>query len=398
MKLEGAPEGNFLVEPVGNGHGTIPEYSMVHSWNGMRIRPEVFSETASEFKDLAQEVHPAYVEIDWADDRAGDIAIHRSAFHPGEAAAKALRVVVERVEQIADEFLSRHRESPLALLNAQLLVRLPGQLQPHWLRNDRDDSGRGILSRLELPVVTPIEDIRLTGERWRGRKVEAPAEFNLQSTSYHSDEYNWYGTLYHPQCVAAHGEKDRTQPVVIWESFEPGTDAADEELFRTAEFPPEWSDLVGIDALAERIGGVVWNAGHPLVRAADATARRWVRESFVEVENFDLDSYRDLLLESPALLAAWVLTCIEEGEEEDWNSAEGQNRGLIEAIWSAVPELGQCEKLVYIDYGFRIERIHTLTTSTWTTRYGEHLGLHLIETLGTPGENWRLMPPEPELD
>lgn len=400
MKLEADGNGSYSVEPFEEGHGMVPEYGLVHSWNGMEIRPEMGalpSGWMEEFRILEASEYPAYVEIDWSDDRAGALAISRNAFRASESVMAALRFVKERLKQIVEEFLIANGDSPLALLNAQLLDRLPAGLdiEPHWLLDGRDELGRRVLGRLRQPLITPIEDVDADGERWRGKEVSPTPKLSIKSASYGFDLYNWFGPFFNPQFVAARGDGERIQPVVVWERFEVGADRTSKDRFRVAEFPPVWERLVGIDTLDESVGEVVWNANHPLVLATDDDARKWVRERFAEegIGSFEFGPNRDALLDSPSLLAAWFLSCLEREDEKTWNRLEGSDREFVEAIWRTFPGLN--EQIVYIDFGYAIEQLHTIMASTWTTRRAEHLGRRLIETLGTPDEEWRLAPADP---
>jgi len=397
MSIETGPTDDCLVAPEGNAHALAPLFEVVHSWNGMRVvaalnRP-IENEWEEEFQDFDTGTRNAYIEIDWIDESVGQLMVHRNSFYPDEVANNALRFVREELEGFFGDILDTHHNSPLALLNAQLmnLAPDPSTINLSWLQGRDDTSAQWLLKKLKLPAIHEIEEGRSNSWKWRGNEVCSPSPFEIRTNSYGVRRRQWFGHLFDPQYVGALDDGVGIEPVLVWERFDLAATEAGSSRIRSAQFPPEWKELLGVNVLGEGLLGVVWNVDHPLIRVTDPGGREWIEREFRTYDTYDPTPLRDQLLSSEPLLASWFLACIEFDESYVWNSFKHIHDFLDEA-WSIIPGLKGYEHLLYFDLGYATQNLHTITDSTWKTRRSEHLGGDLLETLGMPGQEWRLTP------
>ena len=388
LDLEQSASGEYLVNSHADGDAALPMGETPSmSWNGMSVQIDLDVIAAHMGRFLGR-VQNIAIDIDWASDAAGRLAVNRNSFRPSEQAEDAVTWVLGRAGKLLSELVSEHADSPLALLNASQLGRAPEELRSGaWLTGSDDDASRH-LQALRFPMLDAAELWDRSGLCWRGSEVTAARWLKTINRTFGERVLSWHGTYFKPTAVGA-AEGNGLRPVMIWESLRhfPGENG---EPLSLAGFPPQWADLAGVSSG----GGVVdlpaeaWNSGHPLTRVIDDPAWQWVWDTFGKGTLNPL-SHRDELFRSPGRVAAWVLRCIQDGKEDTWKGLADRSPDLLTEAWARIPGLAD-RKIVYWAEERKQLELLVVGIDSWEAYSGSDAPKTFAEIFEAPSEEWWL--------
>lgn len=395
MDVSVDPLGNYTIAPIHDGHTVYPGQNLVSSWNGMRVEAK-----GRQYEDYQLPVgsqRPGIViEIDWTDNAAGEIAVHRNNLRLSDDALEALDEVQEAAREFQESLLDEAPDSPFGLINARtagIEARLGEQMlwpeTGHWRSSARADSPEINLIPLDTPAISlQVRMGRLTQKlSWRGKKaLQIPplsfaGEPGFESASWHQSQFA-------PQCVGVIREREALRPVPVWTDMEAALQPSPHELL-TAEFPPEWINLIGVEEdIEEDEGFRVWNAQHPVLRCVDWESWRWVEYALDEVP--DPLAHSEILLKSPSLAAAWILWCIYHDENEVWMGLIDREPEFLPAVWSKIKGLDEGVGIYDWYEAFGGGVLRCITPWDWEEGEDGYAGEELEETFEHPGDEWWL--------
>jgi hypothetical protein len=389
MDLEPVGDGKFRVAPIGDSDAVGPggEWSVM-SWNGMETEVDIDS-LQMNFGPYLTRIYNTYIEIDWTDDAAGRIAVHRNSFVPSDAAEEATEWVLAEARDFLLELIGEHAGAPTALPNASTLEEIPESLtNASWFAPLQEDGRARLLEPLRFPVVDDLKWLESSGWRWRGSEVTAAPLFEVRG-HHRATSHSWHGQDLGPSSVGAVEDSGRIVPVLVWETLQPGQNSTGVPL-TTADFPPEWTDLVGVSHVPEygERGVLAWNAAHPLFASLDRAGWDWAVEHLDEPYP-DALAVRDELLAAPARVAAWILLCLQRHAPEIWEGLPDRAETFLPEAWSRVGGLGD-RRVVFLEIERGRPSLHILDPQAWDFFSGPDAFTMFVEMFGPPGKSWRL--------
>jgi hypothetical protein len=390
MDVEPAGENRFLVSSFLDADAVAPRVQGISmSWNGMQVELDMDSLKPHQWALAVREIRNCFIEIDWTSDAAGRLAVHRNTFNPSQAAEDAVGWVYGRARELLLEMVEEEPASPAALLNSSLIEGAPRNLtSSSWIKRSSTDHGRRELEPMRFPVVDPSEHLDNGMRRWRDREVTPTLQLRTFDQSFGTGPLSWHGSILVPTFVASiETGSHRCWPVPIWERIEM-RDPAKSPL-NLAEFPPEWSNLIGIETKIN-IGEQsveVWNAAHPLVQALDDPAWEWALASF-DWRSRDPLPLKGELLRSRARVAAWILLCLQRDEGDIWNGLIDRAPSFLPEAWERVEGLGD-QRIVHVRDTLD-RKLRTLGPDSWQEHTDADAPAEFAAMFERPGKDWRL--------
>lgn len=376
------------IEVVRSAIGFSSPCSLWMSWNGMRVEVE---DSDYEFQRLFGTTNMV-VEIDWCSDSAGKIAVDRSKFEPSDAANKAVEFAWDIVREQIDGFLARTADSPFSLLNARTHgTALRPATEPLW-PSARGNPSSLPLTRLQPPLIDTGRSTDHTGLCWRGAPVNMFASQTLWKDQF-PHQISWHeGGRVHPSSIGLMNSRRGIRIFPIWEELSlDGNSSTLDWLGSRASFPPEFGSVVSAHIFSTGIGAsmYIWNVDHPLIAACDKAGMAWVTDTLDQV-NDPLPFHKEMM-ESPARVAAWMLTAIRFSSSELWEGLKDRSNMFLEEAWGSIPGLEKSDELLLLrEESARPLSLVVITPAGWDTVSTGDDGDWFEGRIALPGDDWWL--------
>ena len=368
--------------PLGDGGVGASEMQM--SWNGMAVR----AEARGGYPSLG-DIPGVKVEIDWTNDGAGRLAVHRNSFVPSKRAEQAMRWVRAQVAKIQERLVEREHDSRLAFLNSRLLDSRPTEaMAPIWLVSTVKDED--IFRPLTFPVINSqgLDGIPLHKLTWKGGGVDTAHSLQFTASRSYGRALTWHGQDYHPTALGVIRIQNRLKPVPVWEKLERSSTNGDQPV--CVDFPPEWISLVSIDLESTMVPNLL-NANHPLLRAIDPDGWEWAKRKFGMTHN-PLPHSKELM-SSPSRVAAWIIGCVEHGETELWEAISERSPSFLTEAWSAVDGLDALDEVVHWIDDEENRLLFSLSPTKWDGYSDRDAQREFSRRFPTPVGDWWLTHP-----
>lgn len=371
----------------------LTQGQLTMSWNGMTVEGEGTDRMIG--SDPNGNTTSAFVEIDWTNDQAGRLAVHRNTFSPSQRATDAVTWLMQEIDRVRNEMVARESESRLAFLNSRILDLPPAPSMPRFwpIATGPDEAA---LTDLRFPAIElpPLEDTDRSRLQWRGETICATLPIVTRSGGGFGGTRFWHGNEFDPTALAVTSIRGRIQPVPIWERLEPRVSGG--FPLCTVEFPPKWANLVTTKASHELSPShrELWNASHPLLRALDREGWDWNERTFKKTNN--PLPYRDELMATPGRAAGWILRSVDHGETELWEAVAAESPGFLTDVWRLVDGLDGVEEVVSWIEGSEDEMLFALSPQRWEGHLARDAEREFNARFPAPADEWWIEGPAGE--
>ena len=355
---------------LGDGHLYTPNGELHMGWNGMAVGGSMSKGIARGFELLDQET--VFAQVDWTDDAAGTIAVHRTAVSLSPAGNDGVRFVSQRATELVSALVREAAASKYALLNHRIAGTEPGREGTMaWI----DESGEAeTWTDLKFPAVDAHGPMRYflatdaDAALWRGEPVRAVPTLRSFRDRYLSSGISWHGSMLGPTHVVASKYFGRPWIVPLW-AADPRRQDISHAAGVIAEFPPEWRQLCGClfaHGVSDDPELQVWNGAHPLLAAVDSESFRWAVEAFAE--SLDPLPHVGDVMRSPGRAAAWILMCLSNPSKDLWDGLGERNARFLPEVWGMIFGSGtEGDEPVYYWFDHSTQAgLRTLTPAGWT--------------------------------
>jgi len=335
------------------------------------------------------------IEVDWNSPDAGRIGVSRQQLEPTEKATESFTWLVEKTFELQRLFLERNRRSMYNALNMRVLDVGPVGSEPlHWIVSG-DAIGRearwDLIRRPFLSALALGYEKTLHYElEWNSQPAFIAGSLGDEDDEAHNEGLAWCGQNTRPDRVVALLEESGLRRFGVSPLWVPGGAATPNthSAGLTCAFPPEWKHLCGVwfdSYSSDDDGASVWNQDNPIVRSVNAAAWEWSKERFAK--SLDPLPEKASLLADKGKAAAWVLLCLESGEDDLWEGLPDRDRGFLRALWILLFGEGKYTSAPTV-YQWIEDDLHSwmrvLTRSSWAEESGVEGG----ELLPVPSSEW----------
>ncbi len=391
-------ENHAILEPFPTGDGGMTGGILAMSWNGMSITASrQGSFRSSPF--ISNAPVGSIVEIDWTNDEAGRLAVHRNTFTPSSKAQAASEAVFHNIRETQRELVERDDNSRLAYINASILGTSTEDVMPKvWSIVTPD--GNDALGEITFPAIDFFSlETEQTDLRWRGERVTPIRPLSINGGAGSRTLTLSWGKKGEPAPTAlgATEFQGEIEPIAIWDGrINPISPSG--IPMSAASFPPEWQSLASV-SLGGNIGlhSELWNADHPLLRAIDEEGWLWVTDTFGE-EDFNPLPHRAEVMSSTGRVAAWIVRCFRLGDEELWGALAKRAPDFLNDAWKmalASDEVAEIVRLVDFDEGWMLSAFSSSAAHVYGDRDSRR---QFALRFPAPTNEWWLTGPTGERD
>jgi len=376
--------GELLLNKIGGSEIYYPQRRLLFSWKGMSVK---FS------SGFSMPVLIGFCEVDWISAVSGEISVNRGVIKLSDRAKQALDWLDRQVSEIGRAFLQNNKNSAYALLNSRVIgseVRLDGPL--NWLSEEREiQELKACWKPLRFPCINGrYLYSRMKTLTWKDRKVFLIPSISVRGQSI---EYNWNPSSIPPDRIMVIGTYE-FKTVAFW-ARKP-KEKATHVVGLTCRFPTNWSTMIGVRLLYYSEGyGItsIWNLGHPILRAIDASDWEWAQNSFRH--SLDPLPLKGDVLKHKSRAASWLIHCLNNQAIDLWDGLKDRDSLFLEELWGLLFKSRSRSDLKspipvcqWIDEGY-ITKLNVLTPEQWSS-YDWGIKEHREQYLPDPGPEWRL--------
>ncbi len=294
---------HLILRAIAGYQAVVLPSRLAMSWRGMTIHAGSFAQRLAPGSSPKHRI--GFLEVDWVNEAAGAIAVHRDQITLDKPANDALNWLKEKAHREVLALVRKHDDSVFATLNAAIAgADLRNCGKPYWVTRTKNGV---VWQEVGLPVLAaPMYAVDHT-EGWVWGKSKGGVIGHVVSPR---AAFLW-SEVAPPDTIL----RDAGGYLVpVWTSLSQLRRHADTGP-TLVRFPPEWAQVLGASLTAWRLKAL-WNAENPIVKSVDEDLwRRIAREFQVSRDSAD---YRKGLLGSRLSAVAWLLQCVSDADNREF--------------------------------------------------------------------------------
>ena len=381
---------------IGDGFCLYPQGQLYLSWKGILV--------SSKQHKIIEWFVPGYkepnsrpvVELDFDNERAGNLSVDRAEFALSEEATSASRWLYDLAAKIAYKFSSENAASNYSTLNRRLsgttALIIP---EPKWFAATNDRTDEAVWRNIIFPAMTSLPWIysRIPSKvLWNNKEVDV---VQCLRGPHDRDHYDGPAFVDHvkPDRIVSVRQKYWSKTVApLWEKNPFAQPPKAEKLPMISSFPEQWHNLCGVRFThygAPQSAATVWNESHPLVQCTDSDAYAWVQEN--TATNPDPLILKGELLSEQKKASAWILHFLLQDDHKLWDGVRERDPKFVSALWRLVFGKGENGAKMRVSLWFESSpdsRLREISVDGWVVEYGE--GPTIERDMPDPGSEWRV--------
>ena len=362
----------ITLDPIGDGYVCVPlgtASETLVSWKGF---PAQYGLSSNAYlRRIVSERILCFV--DFIDDSAGKVAVHRNLLRLTAAGDQGLEWLSGRAASLCRDFVEKCKASRFFTLNCELSGLVWSGNNGSWLAFD-GRSGQTLWSPLAFPAVCDRYPRRhLEGHersaKWKGKELRVipaiPVHDN-KSTNPMPIRWGEDTRVFPPSRFLVHEPRGKFGLVWLWTGPNKD-DSGVAPCGPTCPFPPQWPSLLGVDSdFVPRRQSIVWNRNHPITRRISKIAWSWAQDRLST--SADPLPLKNELLGDSDKAACWIVWCIKNQEATLWNGLNDRDPTLLSELWLnafGAVRATQCANKLYVwNYGYA-PNLDILTSKSW---------------------------------